>query len=280
MNEKFVQHEATGLPVRIPPYLRRELARGDRSAMLQLDLIAGSKVIGERSPEDTLAANLEENLRLRRVARRVSQELVRTALDMGAKCYFTFVHGSVARGLVRSASSEDPSDVDVDLVVDGVDILYNDKQAVRANMKDLGDDLGVKVDTYVYTLEDLKRDGACCAKRMLEGSSYTLANAGSLFEEARSYGLEALSFFGLNKRVRARVKDFVAFCEKDDYETALKVLGKNEDGSAAVAYVGRDTDGSIDGLTSRIVFLKTFINLTGGKANGKFYSQTYGEEKR
>lgn len=268
---KFVTHGATGLPIRMPPYLRREIARGDQSAKLQLDLIAGSKVIGERSFMDTIVTNFEQNVKLRKAARCASQRLAKTAVDLGAPRYFTFVHGSVARGLVRHQDSCDPSDVDIDLVVDGVDISDNSRQALRYRMKNLGKDLGTKLDSYVYTLDDLKRDSACYARMMLEAGSYPLADVGGLFEEARMYGLEALSFFELNRRARRRVKDFVAFSEQGNYETAFKVLEKDEDGRIAAVYIGRGNDGSLEGLASRIAFLKGFIDLNGGKANGGLY---------
>lgn len=268
---KFIQHEATGLPIRIPPYLGRELVRGDETAMLQLNLIARSKVIGDRTSSDTLAANFEENVRLRRAARCVSQRLVEIAVGFGAPRYFTFVHGSVARGLVRSPGSNDPSDVDVDLVVDGVEISCADRQAVRSKMQALCADFGVKPDVYVYDIDDLKRDNACCARRMLEACSYPLANVGGLFEEARLYGLEALRFFELNKRARTRVKSFVAFSEQCDHEGAIKVLDKDKDGVAAAAYIGHHDGGSLEGLSSRVAFLNSFMDLSVGKAKGAFY---------
>lgn len=255
---KFVPHELTGLPIRIPPYLRREIARGDEAAGLQLRLIARSRVIGERTPNDTLATNFEENVRLRGVARFVSKRLTEEAIRLEAPRYFTFVHGSVARGLVRSTQSGDPSDVDIDLVVDGVDVSCAERTSVRQKMQCLSSDFGVKLDVNVYNLAGLKKDGACCARRMLEGCSYPLANMGGLFEEARSCGLETLRFFELDRRNRRRVRAFVDLSERGDMVAALNVLDDDVTGPAR-AYLGRDNDGSFEGLFLRAAFLKSFL---------------------
>ena len=97
----YVIHEKSGLPVRIPAHLKREMRVGSTRGEIQVRMIATNPLIGNRSPGDTVEQNFPENIRLRKMARVGSHRLVAQAEEWGIERYCTIVHGSLARGLVR-----------------------------------------------------------------------------------------------------------------------------------------------------------------------------------
>ena len=199
--EKYIEHRS-GVPIRIPPYLRRELASGRADlAGIQLNLMIASTVIGERGANDVMPHNVESNLFLRRKAHVISKDLVGVAREIGAQRFCTIVHGSVARGLARHPESPDPSDLDIDLVVD-CDVPRALRRACRYLIYKMPSVYGARIDTYVWSREDMMRLKAENARRYLSAGAYAVANEGQLWEEIRGAGLVTQAFLSYGKLER------------------------------------------------------------------------------
>src|SRR3989304_3351856 len=104
-------------------------------------MVANSPLYRERSTKDALPENFDQTIRLRRIARKVSQILSEKAENLGFQKYCTVVFGSVAKGLVRPAS-----DIDLDLIVDSTEKIENDtRDNIRQSLIDDSRDFGVDI---------------------------------------------------------------------------------------------------------------------------------------
>lgn len=208
---RYVEHSQSGLPIRLPPYLRRGLGRSDPASQVQLGLIRESNTIGQRGPQDTVEQNLTENIRLRRVARIASQELNRIAEKWGIERFCTIVHGSLARGLVRQPNSKDPSDVDIDLIIDGNSISKEERRRVRQHMYEQSQSLyGARVDTYVWTREEVKKGEGYFSRLYIGASVYPIAKRGDLWEEIYWIGTTYQHLLNQEPRVREKIRKVLA----------------------------------------------------------------------
>ncbi|MFA5932840.1 MAG: hypothetical protein WCV81_01080 [Microgenomates group bacterium] len=199
---KYIIHERSGLPIRIPPYLRKELAHGTEIGEIQKEMIRKSPVIGCRGEQDCLPGNLLENIRLRKIAKLVSNRLVEIAEDRQISRYCTVVHGSLARGLVRCPESSDPSDIDIDLVIGGKKDCSDLRKQVREQMHGLKDSLGARIDTYVWNIEEMRRNKGDYARLSLSAGAYVLVSKGSLWEEIFEVGIESQKFINLERNIK------------------------------------------------------------------------------
>lgn len=208
-NMKYIHHKDLGLPIRIPPYLRREIRKGTTEASVQLGMIQQSPVAGERSSIDCLPVNLEEIIRLRRIARKVSRELVRYANNWGVERYCTVVHGSVARCLVRQSDCDDPSDLDIDLVIDDMSIHKEDRRKIRDEMYGKTFSYGARIDSYVWNFEEMKRNKGEYARLYLGAAAYPVANPMSLWEDIVWVGLSNQCYLNLRRNDKRRIAKII-----------------------------------------------------------------------
>lgn len=218
--DKYAIHDSR-LPIRLPPYLRRGLRNGDPMANMQLSMIKNDPCIGTRSESDTLPTNMQENMRLRIIARHVSQELALVAEGLQADSYCTIVHGSLSKGLVRNPSNPDRSDVDIDLVVNGVRISKEQKMLIRKGLYENSDRYGARIDTYVFNIDDLKRNAGENARIYLRSAAYPIANKNNLWERIVSLGLECQYFMELQPTLRRRIRRILTLIAEGNPEEIL-----------------------------------------------------------
>lgn len=187
---KYTKHYISGLSLRLPPYLRQGLVTGEPWAQIQHDMISQNPHLGLRTSKDTVENNLGENIRLRRIARSASRELSEIAESWGVDRFCTIVHGSLAKGLIRHPDSGDPSDVDIDLIVDGCEIIPKEpKNAVRQHMYNLSVSDEARIDSYVFNLDQIIKNCGDYARIYLSSCAYPIANKGNLWEEILWIGL-------------------------------------------------------------------------------------------
>lgn len=221
-NRHYIIHKASGLPIRISPDVKRDLRRGNPHGEIQLEMLATSAVLGNRrSSQDTVEQNFAENVRLRRIARKASSVLVNQAQEWGIDRYCTVVHGSVARGLVRHPTDPDPSDIDIDLVINTAGITKEERLRLRNHMYHRSREFGARVDTYVWDMDEIHMNTGNYARLYLASSAYPIANTGSLWEEIRQIGLEGQQFLNLNHGVRKKIRHvLLLLTEGQDHEAS------------------------------------------------------------
>lgn len=224
---KYITHES-GLPLRVPPYLRREIASGNPSAQTQISMMRHNSHVGIRNEEDTLPLNMQENIRLRRIARTASRKLVTIAEILGAKRYITVVHGSLSKGLVRHPSDTDRSDIDIDLVVDNMIIPKETKQQIREAIYQKTDQFGARVDTYVWTMNQVRANVGLYARYYLSSGAYPIADENSMWEEIGWMGIKGQQFTELNdSKVRSKLRKVLPLIAEGKIDEALQniILG-------------------------------------------------------
>lgn len=205
---KYINH-VSGIPIRIPPYLRLEISRGNPDADIQLKAIRNDPYAGKRNPEDTLPANLQENIRLRRIAGKIlAPQLANYAEGWGIKRYTVLVHGSLAKGLIRSPSNQDASDIDIDLIIDDPSISKDTRNEVRKRMRLSSHE--IKVDSYVWNMTELRRRVGEYSRYYLRSASYPLADKGKLWDEVLWTGIESLRFLELPDLDRKRLRKILS----------------------------------------------------------------------
>lgn len=202
-------------------------------ANMQLSMIKNDPCIGKRSESDTLPTNMQENIRLRIIARRVSQELALVAEGLQADSYCTIVHGSLSKGLVRNPSNPDRSDVDIDLVVNGARISKEQKMLIRKRLYENSDRYGTRIDTYAFNIDDLKRNTGENARIYLRSAAYPIANKNNLWERIVSLGLECQYFMELQPTLRRRIRRILLTLiaegdPKEILERALSTYGSRK----------------------------------------------------
>lgn len=218
---KYVYHKS-GLPIRLPPEIRGWLRQSDPRAPLRIQMIQEDPYLGVRSEEDIPPSNLGETIRLRKVARLASRELVSYAEKWGISRYCTIIHGSVAKGLVRGSCSLDPSDVDVDLVVDSTKIPKTERLQVRESMYQNSPTYGARLDSYVYTLDEVKSSVAAYARFYLRSAAYAVVNINMLWEEICSMGIAVQQYTNLEPKQRKNLR------------SALKRIQEGSDAEEAI----------------------------------------------
>jgi len=218
ISEKYVYNKS-GLPIRIPPYLRQELDRGDSYARIQVDMIYDDPILGQRGEEDILPNNMAENIRLRKVARTVSYDLVKLAQNLRSKKYTTVVHGSVSKGLVRRPNDADPSDIDIALVLDQLSYSKDQKRDISKPLsRESTTRYGVKTDIHIWTVEDLQKRHAEVARIFLRSAAYKIANEGNLWEQIRWVGIQCQLFLQNGQQVRQLVREVMPLIAQGDLE--------------------------------------------------------------
>lgn len=218
---KYVYHES-GLPIRLPPEIQRWLRQDDPRVQLRIQMIQKDPYLGVRSDEDIPPLNLGETIRLRKVARLASRELVSYAEGWGISRYCTIVHGSVAKGLVRGSCSPDPSDVDVDLVIDSTKIPKAERLQVRESMYQNSPTYGARLDSYVFTLDEVKSGVAAYARFYLRSAAYAVVNINSLWEEICSMGIAVQQYTNLEPKQRKNlISTLKRIQEGSDAEKAI-----------------------------------------------------------
>ncbi len=238
MKEKYIIHQNLGLPIRIPPYLRRGLSLGDHGSHIQLEMIRSCPVVGERTPDDTVDANINENIRLRKIARIASHLLTTQAEQWEAERFCTIIHGSLARGLVRKPTHPDKSDIDIDLVVDNIHITKDQAKVVRQFMYESSEQLGARIDSYVFTMQDIKRDYGNYARLYLASSAYPIANEGNLWKDIVIVGLMGKSLSIQKPTVRAKIKKVFPLIEQQVADNIIiESLGESDRGKEARQYL-------------------------------------------
>ncbi len=208
MTERTVIHK-DGLPIRLNGRLRREVIR-PVSGLIISEMIRNDPHIGVRCERDTLDNNFEENKRLRIIARAASSKLVDMAEGFGLESFCTVVHGSVARGLVRTPNCGDPSDIDIDLVIHPSKVDKPERDRVREKMFRLSPQFGARIDTYVWDLEQMKKNSSLFARWYIASSAFSLANRGNLWEKVYEAGVESQIFFqSLSKKQRQSIQQIL-----------------------------------------------------------------------
>lgn len=224
---KYTIHTTTSLPIRIPPYVRRELRRGDTAGAIQLGIIQNvpASVLGRHSTEDTLPSAMTENVEYRRAAHNASRVLTTYAEEWGINRYCTVIHGSVGRGLIRSFTSDDPSDVDIDLVIDDSSISKEERTTVRNKMFELSHEK-IRVDAYIWNIDEIKRERGNFARLLLGASGYPIANKNNLWEEVRWIGIESQRVLNLTNGIRKRTTQIVQLIAQDKLLEVIRLLSK------------------------------------------------------
>jgi len=240
--QKYVTHKS-GLPLRLPPYLRRELNNGQaQMAELQVELITKNSLIGERDQNDVMPFNIESNLRLRRVAHHVSRDLVDLAKCLDASRFCTIVHGSVARGLARHPDSNDPSDVDIDLIVDA-EIPLKVPDISRTLIYKMESLYGARVDCYVWSRRRVLSNFAEYGRLYLASCAYPIANEGGLWEEVRSLSLEAQRYIKLSSSAKKKLEQVFNQPGVSDMSQLRETLGITLGGREGLAFLSFDGNG-------------------------------------
>jgi len=207
--EKYIYH-SSGLPIRIPPYLRSEMRKGNPMANLQADMMRKDPRLGIRGVNDVLPANIGENVRLRKIAHHASRELVQVAQNLDIRRYATIVHGSVSKGLVRHPCNPDPSDVDISLVIDGLWLNREQRRDIAKPMtRSSVVKYGVKTDIHIWTMDDILVNKAELARIYLRSAAYSIANEGKFWEQIRWIGLQCEALLRQNQRVRQKVREVI-----------------------------------------------------------------------
>lgn len=257
---KYISHES-GFPVRVNAPLRREIAHGSVSALLWAEMVKSDPLIGERSAKDTLVYNLAENIRLRRIARVVSRELVSFAESMGTERYCTVVHGSLARGLVRYPTCNDPSDVDIDLVVDGLAISKAERMQVREKMRSLSCEFGAPLDVYVWDMEDMRRNMGDDARLYLKASAYPIHDRGDLWREIQWIGVEARRFSLLSVKAKRSLRKILRLVSEGNRSVISGLLDSRRIHAQAFSYLEEHDLVSGNGVQQRASELYSFLKI-------------------
>lgn len=222
---KYISH-VSGLPIRIPPYLRLEISRENPDAEIQLKAIKNDPYAGKRNQEDTLPTNLQENIRLRRIAGKIiAPQLTNYAKRWGVERYTVLVHGSLAKGLIRSPSNQDASDIDIDLIIDDPSISKDTRNEVRKRMRLSSHE--VKVDSYVWNMDELKRRVGEYPRYYLRSASYPLTDKGKLWEEVLWMGIESQRFLELSDLDRRRLRKILFMLAQGQISQALENNNSN-----------------------------------------------------
>ncbi|MDD2822849.1 MAG: hypothetical protein PHQ59_02085 [Candidatus Daviesbacteria bacterium] len=235
---RYITHGDTGLPIRTPPYLRKELKRGSEIGDLQRGMMETSPVIGQRGQRDCLPNNILENIRLRKIARSVSKRLVAIAEEKGIGRYCTVVHGSLARGLVRHTESCDPSDIDIDLVIGSKRDCQNLRSQVREQMYDLSDHFGVRIDSYVWNIEEMRRNKGEYARLYLGAGAYSITCKGKIWEEIQEVGIESQKFINLDKNTKSQLFKRLNYILTNNITEALTGFKSGRMQSVVCSYFG------------------------------------------
>lgn len=238
INPKYIIHDS-GIPIRIPPYLRRGIFSGDPDSKLQATMIKKDPYVGERNPEDTLPTNLEENIRLRKIARRiVMPTLIKYAEGWQIQHYAVLVHGSLAKGLIRNPIKADKSDIDIDLVIDDSKISKIAREGVRRSMH--ASSIGARIDSYVWNMDDLRCNLGAYARYYLRSAPYPLANKGNIWEEIMWTGIESQYFLKLGPTTRKGVRRILPIIAQGQYQQALELInGETAVGKEIYKYLER-----------------------------------------
>lgn len=237
MKEKYIHHNG-GLPLRIPPYLRRELRNGEPLALVQKTMMQNDPLVGQRGERDVLPINMEHNLVMRKSARVVSHYLVELAHELHQDRYATVVHGSVSKGLVRHPDDPDPSDIDIALLVETLPMSKERKldiyKPVSRDSKDL---FGTKTDVHIWSMEEVRKRHAELARILLRSGGYPLANQDGLWEEIRWLGLQCQFFLMQNRRVRKVVRETLPHIANGENKHTEEYLNSQKDDIGVQAYM-------------------------------------------
>lgn len=220
---KHTTHKDTGLPIRLSARLRNELRKGTEGGQIQLEMIQRSSLIGQRASDDCLPANLAENIRLRKVAWSVSKKLTDYAKDWKIDRFCTVVHGSLARGLVRNPNNPDPSDVDVDLVIDS-NISKDTRKQIREEMFKFSSRQETKVDSYIWTLGEMTKNKGEYARLYLGSSAYSLVDRGNIWEEIVWIGVENQRYLSLDGHLKKQVSRLISLISQGNIEDVAKQI--------------------------------------------------------
>lgn len=230
---KYITHNS-GLPIRIPPYLRLEINKGNPDADIQLSAMQEDPYIGKRNTEDTVSMNFQENVRLRRIARKIiAPQLVKSAEEWGIQRYTVLVHGSLAKGLVRNPASQDPSDIDIDLIIDNPLVSKEARREVRKRIRSSSRE--VKIDSYVWNMHEIKSAVGEYARYYLRSAVYPVIDKGNLWKEILWVGIESQRFLNLPKYARRKLRTMLPLIAKGR-SPAECVRGKNIDIDAVHDY--------------------------------------------
>lgn len=246
MTEKYINHES-GVPIRIPPYLRQEIRLKDPLAKIQVDMIRKDARVGIRGAKDTLPYNMQENIRLRKIARSASAELIEVAEHLGVKRYATIVHGSLSRGVIRHPSDTDPSDVDITLIIDGLSLDREERRDIaKPMMRDSFSKYGVKTDVHIWTLDQTMTHSAELARTYLQSAAYPIANTEQLWEQVRWVGLTCHTLLQQGQKVRQLVRALIPAISEGDIEGVNKYLLLRRNGVNLQTYQYLSTAGLLD----------------------------------
>jgi hypothetical protein len=257
LRQNLIRNERSGLPVWVPRY-----ARGcTPDAIVARSMIAGSVTVGERTSQDVVIFNRKENFRYRRTARRAARDLATYAEEaLGTEKFSIVAFGSMARGLVRQPDSSDPSDIDMDLIVDG-DLPEIERYRVRNLMSRKGDEVGIKIDTYARTLDAVKRQNGFEARIYLEGSGYPLIDKGGVWQQVRTIGVENKRFLSLDRTSKKSLRDILALMATGNMESAEERLALVKRNSEAVYEFLADRKwGWGNGIVEQAQYLNNLIN--------------------
>ncbi len=235
MTERTIIHK-DGLPIRLNGQLRGVVTHPVNGLIIS-DIIKNSPHIGSRCERDTLRNNFEENSRLRKIARHVSRELVHVAEDLGLERFCTVVHGSVARGLVRAPDCSDPSDIDIDLVVDDAQVSKHNRDHIRWRFFRESECFGNRIDTYVWDIDQMRSNSGQYARLYISSSAYPIHNTGALWDEIFNVGVENQIFLAsLSQKQKRLAKEVLKLAIKGQNTKDL-LKAKGESGNAVEAFL-------------------------------------------
>lgn len=224
MIEKYVYH-SSGLPIRLPTYLRQEIRDGSPMANIQVEMIRNDPRVGNRGLNDVLPTNMAENVRLRRIAHVASIDLVQVAQELGVDSYTTLIHGSVSKGLVRHPSDPDPSDIDICLLLDGISLDREQRRDIAKPMtRESIAKYGAKTDFSIWTMNQLMANSADLVRIYLRSAAYPIANEGRLWERLRWVGLQCECLLQQNQKVRQLVRDVLPIIAQGNTENMKRKL--------------------------------------------------------
>lgn len=266
---KYIIHKS-GVPIRIPPYLRKDIAAGHPDSAIQIKMIGKDPHIGKRNLDDTLPMNLGENIRLRRIVKKtLAPQLVAYAEDWKIQRYVILVHGSLAKGLVRNPSSQDVSDIDIDLIIDDEKISKEARMEVRERMRSSSHE--AKVDSYAWNMDELRRNTGMNSRHYMRSASYPVVDKGDLWREILWTGIESQRFLNLPKNARSKLRTILALIANGQRDQTLEFI-HTKDATTEITYNYLYTQGlldsDIDSATHKAIKLCSLVSV--GQSSKKY----------
>lgn len=215
--EQMYWIHSRGVAITLPPPITEKISgpisRGECVDPIQyhrLYLIENNSILKKRLPQDTdgerymYRVDLKWRERLLEEVQKIAfviKKSVKEVTGFSDEDFAIILFGSVARGLCRNSSDEDPSNIDISVIGDFSDLDRGEIfERIRPDREKGGERIGNNIGIFLQTKEKLAKDNYSSVIQFIGACGYALHDPGNIWHNIETEALMS-SIIKANKKI-------------------------------------------------------------------------------